>query len=139
MIVVYGYSATSHCLGVALHSGCGSCVVDVDSQGTLFSHWGCNFRAELISSFLLYELQSQISNFELSSVCFKWWWCTATTQPTILSELLCILGAEGCVVDVSPQGTFKHGGCNHRAQLTSVSFYMKSKLQFRIRAIICLF
>ena len=25
--------------------------------------------------------------------------CTLTAQPSILSELLCILGAEGCVVD----------------------------------------
>ena len=33
-------------------------------------------------------------------ICFKWLWFTATTQPAILSELLCILGAEGCVVDV---------------------------------------
>ena len=32
--------------------------------------------------------------------CFKWLWFTATRQPAILSELLCILGAEGCVVDV---------------------------------------
>ena len=33
-------------------------------------------------------------------ICFKWLWFTATTQPAILSELICILGAEGCVVDV---------------------------------------
>ena len=33
-------------------------------------------------------------------ICFKWLWFTATRQPAILSELLCILGAEGCVVDV---------------------------------------
>ena len=31
-------------------------------------------------------------------------WCTATTQQAILSELLCILGAEGCVVDVDLRG-----------------------------------
>jgi len=27
-------------------------------------------------------------------------WFTVTPQPAILSELLCILGAEGCAVDV---------------------------------------
>jgi hypothetical protein len=27
-------------------------------------------------------------------------WFTVTLQPAILSELLCILGAEGCAVDV---------------------------------------
>ena len=34
-------------------------------------------------------------------------WCTATTQPAILSELLCILGAEGCVVDVDLRGPMR--------------------------------
>ena len=34
-------------------------------------------------------------------------WCTATTQPSILSELLCILGAEGCVVDVDLRGPMR--------------------------------
>ena len=29
------------------------------------------------------------------------------TQPTILSELLCILGAEGCVVDVNLRGPMR--------------------------------
>ena len=31
----------------------------------------------------------------------------APSQPTILSELLCILGAEGCAVDVSTSVEFK--------------------------------
>ena len=64
------------------------------------------------------KLQSPTS--ELSYVCFKSLWCTATTQPAILSELLCILGAEGCVVDVDPQGSLltPHRGRNQRAELT---------------------
>ena len=46
------------------------------------------------------QQQQQQQQHRLSYVCFKSLWCTATTQPAILSELLCILGAEGCVVDV---------------------------------------
>ena len=32
---------------------------------------------------------------------------TVTAQPAILSELLCILGAEGCVVDVNTSVEFR--------------------------------
>ena len=34
-------------------------------------------------------------------------WCTATTQPAIHSEVFCILGAEGCVVDVNFRGSMR--------------------------------
>ena len=49
---------------------------------------------------------------------FSFWaqWFTATTQPAILSELLCILGAEGCVMDVDRQGCHvvqKESSCVH--------------------------
>ena len=42
------------------------------------------------------------------------WWqtsanCGQTAQPAILSELLCILGAEGCVVDVNTFDVYSYG------------------------------
>ena len=74
MIVVLCYIATSHSLGVALHSGSGSCVVDVE-----FSV--CNRCAELNFSFCLEEL---VANYSLG--------------------VAALFGSGCCVVDVSRQG-----------------------------------
>ena len=79
MIVVLCYIATSHSLGVALHSGSGSCVVDVE-----FSV--CNRCAELNFSF---SLDESVANYFLG--------------------VAALFGSGCCVVDVSLQGTHHTG------------------------------
>ena len=94
MIVVYGYEAASHFLGVAVYFGSQWLWFGRSFREACFFYWDCNNSVQLIFSFPFPLREHHISNILVNGhIAFS------------ILELRCILEAKVCVVDVDFQGS----------------------------------